>query len=473
MTTKEGRKKTTPWVQRLSAEQLGIFRNFSRFRAQLECPGCLDIGTIGPSSAGSKNTCCFKCSCGTGGAKKRESCKMPNGCFKSINFSSMEFMLQKFADPDSVDSDDSVVGVEDDDIPALEMLNEKLDDVATEEVTEEQLSAAILSSLSPRRGEKRKDAMTPERGRRVHPRPSSPTPCSPSFGRGSANEVADLVFEDNSNSITIDSLSSQIVSLAATVKSIQASLEELTLKNVALEKENLMLKSGRQTPLQPPPSAILFPPTETSTDPPDPLPLVSSVGHRSWADIVKEQADQVRNSDKEAVLEAMKMLRAPPIKRRGPPTNKSTGEDTEARDELEKKHKVRKVYFKNINRQSFSDFKSRLRTLRFHTSRIKNISFVGTYSVEFILDPSYVVKFTRDFTRLCGAVEIKDYNPLAPAGDDSPSDDIINQMKANLLRRIGRELATTNNSQVKSFYEDWDHVLSPPNEEEEMDWFNS
>jgi len=99
---------------------------------------------------------------------------------------------------------------------------------------------------------------------------------------------------------------------------------------------------------------------------------------------------------------------------------------------------MKRVYIAGIARLPLSKLKSNLAAARIFLSQIFNYSYVGAFTVEFLVAATYAPRF-RDSMAQLGFRVLDNYDPLAPPDDKSPPAEVVAKLRERLFSRLERE----------------------------------
>ncbi|KAJ1905857.1 hypothetical protein IWQ60_012191, partial [Tieghemiomyces parasiticus] len=225
----------------------------------------------------------------------------------------------------------------------------------------------------------------------------------------------------------IEGLTKQIATLTTLVKALQSPQEPSTTTQ---QPYSLQLQPSAS--LQPSPSLQLSPSPSPQPQPsPSPSPQQSSP-HPSYADIISKRGIK----DKVKALEALCSLR---------PTYK--GKVTT---------KPEFAYVQGIGCQPVGKLCEALKVLRFNTSKILNVAFIGNATAEFLLSPDYV----RGFKKAISEVDRRDGWKVLPAfdalkaADPKAPADLKKRVQEAAINRVYQTIKSTTYPEVAQAFKD-------------------
>lgn len=134
------------------------------------------------------------------------------------------------------------------------------------------------------------------------------------------------------------------------------------------------------------------------------------------------------NPDKARAQRAAQQLQPPPARPSIP-----------ARTQTEKRTGKRVLYFKGAPRMRISVLKGALMELRFRTSMIEHINFVGDYTAEFVVQEGYAATMIRHVKAVLPKWSYDpEYDLLQTKHNKKPSNEIKARLQAGLRRRFER-----------------------------------
>jgi hypothetical protein len=155
-----------------------------------------------------------------------------------------------------------------------------------------------------------------------------------------------------------------------------------------------------------------------------------AIGARpSFADVVARHP----NPDKAELTRALSALRPPPR-----PPLPGSGEPDEHLTRTERAWRMKRIYIAGIARLPLSKLKSNLAAARIFLSQIFNYSYVGAFTVEFLVAATYAPRF-RDSMAQLGFRVLDNYDPLTPPDDKSPPAEVVAKLRERLFSRLERE----------------------------------
>jgi hypothetical protein len=110
------------------------------------------------------------------------------------------------------------------------------------------------------------------------------------------------------------------------------------------------------------------------------------------------------------------------------------------------------VYVQGIAKGPLSEVRRCLRALRFRSTAIYNISFVGSITAEVLIPQWYLTEFRRQAERTGIMSILDDYNASGTL-DPNATDEIRKKIKEAFVRRI-LKLTSSSEPAVRSFYLD-------------------
>lgn len=170
---------------------------------------------------------------------------------------------------------------------------------------------------------------------------------------------------------------------------------------------------------------------------------IHNAGRRSYADVVT--ALGLVGDDHQKALKAIGRL-----SRR--PATKRVGRD------------LVRIYVQGIYRKSLRMIKEDLRALRFRTSMIHNISFIGAATMELLISPDYLSAFKRRFTELASSTRwrILDAYDASTAADANADEGTKTRLQQAFLTRVHTIIESTQQPEVRASYEQWLRTLQLP-----------
>jgi hypothetical protein len=99
---------------------------------------------------------------------------------------------------------------------------------------------------------------------------------------------------------------------------------------------------------------------------------------------------------------------------------------------------MKRIYIAGIARLPLSKLKSNLAAARIFLSQIFNYSYVGAFTVEFLVAATYAPRFRESMAQL-GFRVLDDYDPLTPPDDKSPPAEVVTKLRERLFSRLERE----------------------------------
>ncbi len=156
----------------------------------------------------------------------------------------------------------------------------------------------------------------------------------------------------------------------------------------------------------------------------------SGRGPLSYRDVVTLLVQAIPNPDKDAVRSAMQSLRPPP---RPNPAN-----ILDPSFNIETSSHLRLLQVAGFDRQPIKSIKANLFTLNFQLSRIRNLSWIGANTLEFLVDKDYSRPLIRDIERIPFLRNITDYDYLKSASNPEPSPEEL----SSIWRRVKGRLLT-------------------------------
>jgi len=126
--------------------------------------------------------------------------------------------------------------------------------------------------------------------------------------------------------------------------------------------------------------------------------------------------------------------------------------------------KLCRVYVQGIGRMAISKVRTYLKDLRFRTSRILNVSFLGTMTAEFLVTGDYVGGFKRrieTFSASTGWKVIAEFDATT-AADPAADGATKKRIQTAFTQRVHKIIQSTNRPAVKAFYETWLQGLNIP-----------
>ena len=131
------------------------------------------------------------------------------------------------------------------------------------------------------------------------------------------------------------------------------------------------------------------------------------------------------------------------------------------RSPLDTRHKLTRVYVQGITRMPISELKKHLRTLRFMTSKIANVSFVDNNIVEFLLDPTYFASFRGRLRHVDSLSILPAHDPSCPR-DAKASPKVKENVHRRFVDRLHKTAATTSIPEVRQYFIDWCASIGAP-----------
>jgi hypothetical protein len=117
---------------------------------------------------------------------------------------------------------------------------------------------------------------------------------------------------------------------------------------------------------------------------------------------------------------------------------------------------MKRVYVTGLARLPLSKLKSNLAAARIFLSQIFNYSYVGAFTVEFLVAATYAPRFRESMDKL-GFKVLKDYDPLTTAANDKPPPEVVDKLRERLFSRLLRE--TSHSAGTSAFFADWHREL--------------
>jgi len=126
--------------------------------------------------------------------------------------------------------------------------------------------------------------------------------------------------------------------------------------------------------------------------------------------------------------------------------------------------KLVKVYVRGIGRMPIRDVRKCLKDLRFQTSRILNVSFLGTMTVEFCITGDYIRGFQKRIETLGASAGWKVLSAFdaASVADPQADETTKKRVQAAFVQRIHGIIQSTSRPAVKAHYETWLQSLNLP-----------
>src|SRR4051812_33047027 len=124
---------------------------------------------------------------------------------------------------------------------------------------------------------------------------------------------------------------------------------------------------------------------------------------------------------RQEVVSAIAAIRRPAALRRQSPMTRAT--------------QLCRVYVGDIGRQPLGELKTHLKTIHFVLTKIRNISFVGATTAEFLVACDYRSRFYREIESFRLGRVLRDYDP-ARAHDPSASEDIRKRVHQAFCARV-------------------------------------
>jgi hypothetical protein len=117
---------------------------------------------------------------------------------------------------------------------------------------------------------------------------------------------------------------------------------------------------------------------------------------------------------------------------------------------------MKRVYVAGIARLPLSKLKSNLAAARICLSQIFNYSYVGAFTVEFLVAATYAPRFRERMGSL-GFQVLKKYDPLTLAGNIEPPPEVVDKLRERLFSRLLRE--SSQSAGTSAFFADWHREL--------------
>jgi hypothetical protein len=255
----------------------------------------------------------------------------------------------------------------------------------------------------------------------------------------------------------------EIEELKSTIQRMSKEMEELKASRKDDRKASSVAPKMKNAEKKPDGEAENLPSTNEAGNDKD-QPVVK----RTWSEVVRnkinknaekivEKLDYVSLEGIPKATEALKFL-----------TRKIPRNFAVAREKTVNNRKLSAVYVKGFTRGPLGEFRRNLQPLKFQTSRIKHISFLGTSFSEFVLESGYVERFKSTIQEI-GLEVVTDFNA---AGDlcDGVDNAKVNRDRENFNRRVSRileglkkdEESTRKNENVIEFYSKWMSSISLP-----------
>jgi hypothetical protein len=157
------------------------------------------------------------------------------------------------------------------------------------------------------------------------------------------------------------------------------------------------------------------------------------------------------NPDKAELSRALSALKPPPR-----PPLPGSGEPDEHLTRTERAWRMKRIYVTGMARLPLSKLKSNLATARIFLSQIFNYSYVGAFTVEFLVAATYAPRFRESMAQL-GFQVLDNYNPLTLANNDKPPAAVVDKLRERLFSRLLRE--SSQSAGTSAFFADWHREL--------------
>lgn len=221
--------------------------------------------------------------------------------------------------------------------------------------------------------------------------------------------------------------------LSALQKRVDATLNQVSFPSASLPSNSVVI-----TPTPPPANETVSLPL------PLPHTLPSKPQRPSYAQIASNLG--LTGSDQQAAIQALSRLS------RRPPNVRSNGDG------------LTRIYVQGIGRKPIRDIKADLRALRFRTSCIFNISFLGSSTSEFLIAKTYLAGFQNRIMSLAAATNwriLSNYD-ASTASDANADQATKSRLQDAFVRRLHTIIRSTQRPAVKASYELWLGNLNLP-----------
>lgn len=161
------------------------------------------------------------------------------------------------------------------------------------------------------------------------------------------------------------------------------------------------------------------------------------------AGMLEETANKFKPSERAGVREALAVVRLFAPKPARPPY------------QAEEEYAYRTVYVKGFAWEPISTIRKALYSLRFFRSRIRNLSWLGHYVLEVVVDADYYLKFQDQVRAVPGLSVAEDFSPLGGGTEEDKA-----QALDRFLARTDKIIQTTQVKLVRDFFMAWRDEVS-------------
>lgn len=160
--------------------------------------------------------------------------------------------------------------------------------------------------------------------------------------------------------------------------------------------------------------------------------------------LMDDMTSKYKPSERESVKRALSVLRVFAPK---PPRPAFRAEE---------EHACRTLYVKGLQWEKTKVVRQALFALHFHRSRIRNLSWLGHYVLEVVVDADYHRRCKEQLLELPGVTVDDAFSPL---GGPSPEDQA--QAMDRFVHRANKIIATTRVQSVRDFFTAWREEVAP------------